>query len=94
MTQQMLWNFDTTISPDDVLLAAPREGRWTRLMIAREMRRAKSPSLIAAINKLVEWNYVEQEFVTLPNGVDMYTYMLTDLGRYERGVLLADGALG
>lgn len=94
MGQQMLWNFDTTISPDDVIQACPREGRFTRLMVAREMRRSKSPSLVAAISECVEKGWLEQEFVTLPNGVDMYTYMLTDIGRWERASLLADGKLG
>jgi len=94
MMQQMLWNFDTTISPEDVITNCPREGRFTRLMIAREMRRSKSPSLIGAISQAVEKGWLEQEFVTLPNGVDMYTYMLTDLGRMVRADVLVDGALG
>jgi len=94
MSQQMLWNFDTTISADDILLACPREGRFTRLMIARCLRRSKSPSLVAVLTEMVEKGWLEQEFVTLPNQVDMYTYMLTDLGRWERGSLLADGKLG
>jgi len=63
-------------------------------MVAIAMRRAKSPSLIAAINQAVEKGWLEQEFVTLPNGVDMYTYMLTDTGRWTRADVLADGALG
>jgi len=94
MSQQMLWNFDTAISPDDVLVAVPRQGRWTRLMASRAMRRAKSPSVVAAIAELVDRNWVSVEMVTLPNGVDMYTYELTDLGRWERGQILADGKLG
>lgn len=94
MAQQMLWNFDTTIAPEDVITACPREGRFTRLMVARAMRRAKSPSLVAAIHAAVDKGWLEQEFVTLPNGVDMYTYMLTDVGRWTRADILADGALG
>lgn len=94
MAQQMLWNFDTTLTAEDVLIACPREGRWTRLMIARDLRRAKSPSLVKVLADMVVKGLLEQEFVTLPNGVDMYTYMLTDLGRWERGQYLADGKLG
>lgn len=94
MAQTMLWNFDQPLSPETVLCAAPREGRFTRRMIARELRRAKTPTLYQALNHLVQLNYLEVEMVTLPNGVDMYTYMLTDLGRFERGQMLADGLLG
>jgi len=83
MSQQLLWNFDTTISPDDVLFAMPKEGRVTRLTIARAMRRAKSPSLVRAINQLVQCGVIEQTFVTLPNGVDMYAYEVTGLGLPE-----------
>lgn len=94
MAQQMLWNFDTTISAEDVLCAVPREGRWTRLMAARALRRSKSPSLVTVLNELVEKGWIEQEFVTLPNGVDMYTYQVTDTGRWARMEFLADGKLG
>jgi len=93
-TQATLWNFDKPISPYDVLVAMPREGRVTRRTIAKEMHRAKSPTLVNAINAMVERSWVTVELVTLPNGVDMYTYELTDLGRWERSQELADGALG
>jgi len=90
----MLWNFDQPLSTEDVMCAAPREGRFTRLMLARSMRRAKSPTMIAVLHQCCHFGWIEYELVKLPNGVDMYTYMLTDLGRFERGLMLADGALG
>jgi len=93
-TQATLWNFDKPLSPYDVLLAMPREGRVTRRMIAREMRRAKSPTLVNAINAMCERGWLSTELVTLPNGVGMYTYELTDLGRWERSQELSDGPLG
>jgi len=92
--QTMLWNFDQPLSPEDVMCAAPREGRFTRLMLARNMRRAKSPTMIAQLHECCNKGWIEYELVKLPNGVDMYTYMLTDLGRFERGIMLADGVLG
>jgi len=92
--QTMLWNFDQPLTPEEILCAAPREGRFTRLMLARALRRAKSPTLIEKLHLCCKLNWIEYELVRLPNGVEMYTYMLTDLGRFERGSALADGKLG
>jgi hypothetical protein len=74
-----MWNFDQPTTDLEVLQAFPKEGAWlSRKDIADALRRAKTPSLIARINSLVERGYLLVTTRTLPNRVDMFYYSLTE----------------
>lgn len=78
--QTKMWNFDEPLTDQDVLWAF-REGRaMTRRDVALELRRAKSPTLVARMNKLVHEGFLSVEFQKLPNGVDMWVYSVTRTG--------------
>lgn len=88
--QEKLWNFDQPMSYRDVLTAVNEAGNWvTRGQVARELRRSKSPTLIALLGELVESGYLAAQLLPLPNGVDMYKYSITETGVQW---LLMDGA--
>jgi len=79
--QTMLWNFDTPVTHLDVVAAAAEAGNWvSRLAIARQLRRAKSPSLVAKITTCVDEGLLACELRALPNGVDMHVYSVTEKG--------------
>lgn len=87
MNQQVLWNFDQPVTDDDVIGVFERAepGTWfSRLGIARELRRAKSPALVARITSLAERMVLVTQLVPMPNGVDMYVYRLNE--GYEKGM--------
>lgn len=79
--QTMLWNFDQPVNDGDVIAAfkSAGEGMWmSRREIAKALRRAKSPTLIARITSLAERMVLVTQLIPLPNGVDMYVYRLNE----------------
>jgi len=79
--QTMLWNFDQPLSYIDVLRAVGESGNWvSRRMVAERLRRAKSPSLVAKLNDLVNDGFLCCEDRRLPNGVGMLVYSITEKG--------------
>jgi len=85
--QTLLWNFDQPITDEEVIAVFERAegGMWfSRRGIAKELRRAKSPTLIARITSLAERMVLVTQLVPLPNGVDMYVYRLNE--GYEKGL--------
>jgi len=77
MDQLKLWQFDTPVTDEAVILTwQGREQYWlTRRQIAQAMHRAKTPSVNARCESLVERGILFKQFVKLPNGVDMITYI-------------------
>ncbi len=77
MEQIKLWEFDTPVTDEAVLLAwQGREDYWlTRRQIATAMHRAKTPSVNALCEDLVKRGVLHKQLVKLPNGVDMITYL-------------------
>lgn len=87
-TQTRLWNFDQPITDDDVVgvFKQAGQGMWfSRRAIAKELRRAKSPTLVARITSLAERMVLVTQLVPLPNGVDMYVYRLNEDPDQELG---------
>lgn len=78
MFQVKLWEFDMPVSDDAVILAwqGRVEYSLTRRQIATAMRRAKTPSVNARCESLVERGVLFKTLIPLPNGVDMITYSL------------------
>lgn len=77
MEQIKLWEFDTPVTDEAVLLAwQGREDYWlTRRQIAIAMHRAKTPAVNARCESLVQRGVLAKQLVKLPNGVDMITYL-------------------
>lgn len=85
--QTHLWNFDQPVKDEDIIAVFERAGDgvyFSRRAIAKELRRAKSPALIARITRLAERMVLVTQLVPLPNGVDMYVYRLNQ--DYEQGL--------
>lgn len=77
--QTVLWNFDQPVNDGDVIAAFERagDGMWmSRREIAKALKRAKSPTLVARITSLAERMVLVTQLIPLPNGVDMYVYRL------------------
>lgn len=79
--QLRMWNFDQPLSDGEVLLAFIGEQLMTRREVAQKLRRAKSPTLVSRMNRLASEGLLHVEFYTLPNGVDMWVYSLTEQGQ-------------
>jgi len=87
MEQIMLWNFDKPLSDEDVIAVfkAAEQGTWfSRRGVAKELRRAKSPTLVAKLTGLAERMVLVTQLVPLPNHVDMYVYRLNE--DFEEGM--------
>jgi hypothetical protein len=76
MEQYKLWQFDTPVTDEAVIMAwQGRVEYWlTRRQISTAMHRAKTPAVNARCEALVEKGALEKAFITLPNGVNMITY--------------------
>lgn len=76
MENLKLWEFDTPVTDEAVLLAwQGRADYWlTRRQIAEAMHRAKTPAVNARCEALVARGVLRKTLVKLPNGVDMITY--------------------
>jgi len=77
MENLKLWEFDTPVTDEAVILAwQGREDYWlTRRQIATAMRRAKTPAVNARCENLVQRGVLLKDFIHLPNGVDMILYL-------------------
>lgn len=76
--QAVMWNFDQPLTDDEVLACFGAGERLTRRQVALKLRRAKSPTLVTRLNALAQAGFLRVEFMTLPNGVDMWIYSLPE----------------
>lgn len=78
MQNLKLWEFDSPVSDDAVIAAWQGRAEYalTRRQIAQAMHRAKSPSVNARCESLVDRGVLFKALIPLPNGVDMITYSL------------------
>lgn len=81
--QARLWNFDEPLTDREVLGAFCDVQPMSRRQVARQLNRSKSPTLVTRLNNLAAQGYLSIQFVRLPNGVDMWTYQLTDEGDHH-----------
>src|SRR5260370_1199453 len=77
MGQIKLWEFDTPVTDEAVLLAwQGRADYWlTRRQIATAMHRVKAPAVNNRCENLVARGVLFKQLIKLPNGVDMITYL-------------------
>jgi len=88
--QNKLWNFDEPLTDREVMLAFEEGRTMTRRNIAEKLRRSKSPTLVSRMNRLAQEGYLKVEFYTLPNGVDMWLYTMTEKGVLARRELVEE----
>jgi len=80
MQQARLLTFDQPLQDIDILFVLNPKETFTRGEIAKRLGRAKSPTLIARLNRMASEGLFEVQYYRLPNGVDMWTYTPTQKG--------------
>lgn len=81
MQQKALLQFDMPLTDDDILFVLAQNEFFTRKMIADRLGRAKSPTLVARLNRMASEGLFDVQYHKLPNGVDMWVYSPTQAGQ-------------
>jgi len=79
-TQFHLLGFDQPLTDAEILRAFAPGEFFTRKMLAEKLGRSKSPTLVTRINRMAQEGLYSVQTHTLPNGVDMWIYSLTEAG--------------